>query len=61
MFGRLIGKALALPLRVANVPFAVVNKLTDGEFDDVNLLGAPADAIEESVAEALGDGEDEKP
>lgn len=57
MFGRLIGKVVALPVRVANLPFAVIDKLAADDIGDCTPLGPIADAVEDAVAEAMGDDE----
>ena len=55
MFGRLLGKVAALPIRIANLPFTVIDKVVADDGIDFTPLGGLADAVEESVAEALGD------
>lgn len=56
MFGKLLGKVLAAPVRLVNIPIVVTEKLT-GARVDVGLVQATAETIEEGVAEAV-DGED---
>jgi hypothetical protein len=58
MFGRLLGKAIALPVRIVNAPFRAAAKLAEMEDEAPDPLGALADAIEDTTAELIGD-EDE--
>ena len=63
MFGKLIGgivgDAVALPIRLLNVPFAVVNKMSGGEYDSVdNILTDTANAIDDSITEVFEDKRD---
>lgn len=58
MFGRLLGKALALPVRIVNAPIRGINKLAG--MDDVapDPLGDLADGIESTTADLIDDDED---
>ena len=56
IIGEVVGDAVALPLRVLNVPFAVVNKMSGGHFDDCdNILTDAANAIDDSITEVFDD------
>jgi hypothetical protein len=63
MFGRLLGKALALPVRIVNAPFRLVDKVVDPN-DNLGPSCAPltevGDAIEDVVAETFGDAEEKR-
>lgn len=58
MFGRLLGKVLALPVRVVNAPVRAVMKLADAEDAVPDPLGEVADTIERTTRELIDDDED---
>lgn len=60
MFGELLGKALALPLRVLDAPFAVLEKITGDPSmgqPEIRPFRSAANAVEQGVEGAI-DGED---
>lgn len=60
MFGKLLGKALALPLRVLDVPFAVIDKVTGDPSmgqPEIRPFRSAANAVEQGVEDAI-DGEE---
>lgn len=57
MFGRLLGKVLALPIRVANLPMAVADKMIGGDGDPL-LMRELADIVEDEAAKVI-DGEED--
>jgi len=58
MFGRLLGKALALPVRILNAPVRVAAEVCDVADEVPDPLGHVANAIEKGVAEAIDDEDD---
>lgn len=55
MFG--LGKLLALPVRLINLPMTLADKLMDGDDDKERMFSAPLESLAETVEEAV-DGED---
>lgn len=57
MFGRILGKIVAAPLRIANLPLAISDKLIGGDGDPAGIKEV-AKAVEDEVADSFGE-EDE--
>jgi hypothetical protein len=58
MFGNILGKIVALPVRVANIPAKLFDRLTDAATDGDSRTsdfrtGAPLDAVADEI-EQLG-------
>lgn len=59
MIGRILGEVLAAPIRIANVPMKMVDRLKPDDVADVSApLDALAELVEGSVKDAFDEGED---
>lgn len=55
----MIGKLLALPARLLNVPFRAAEKLLGDDSKEDRFLSTPLESVAEALEEAV-DGEDDK-
>lgn len=59
MFGRILGKVVGLPLRVANAPFAIIAKATDNDdIDEAQPLREVARFLERTIEDSIDDEDD---
>lgn len=59
MFGRILGKVVGLPLRVANVPFAILAKATDNDdLDEAQPLREAARFVEKAIEDSIDEEDD---
>ena len=53
MLSKIIGKIIAMPLRVVDLPFKICRKLVDDPESEKGVFADLANAVEESVEELI--------